>query len=144
MGLTTVANDARNARAKAMDAYNEMSTVTSKVSNIETQVIALKSLMGNIDAMKAELSKVSRGLGAEKPEGLTTADIQMLRARFKPAEVGETGELAKEKAEVLATEAQVTELHNKVEEVTAMVRLMKGMVESTSNKPVVEGWFERK
>ena len=149
LGLTTVANDARNAKAKALEAANEINTVTSKISNIETQVIAMKSLMGNINEMKSELARVYAGIREkEHGDGFTAADREMIRARLMKlpdgTETGLEGELAKEKAEVLATEAQVKDLQNKIEQATAMIKLMKGMVESTSNKPVVEGWFEKK
>ena len=144
LGLTTVATDARNARAKALEAYNEINTIKTQVTNIETQMNAIRSFAKSMDAMKAQLSKVSRGLGTEGTvAGFSAEDIRAMKERLKLPEFAETGELPEEEAKALATEEQMKELHNKVEEVNAMTKLMKGMIESTTDKPVVEGWFEK-
>jgi len=143
LGLTTVANDARNARAKALSAYNEISSIKAQVGNIESQMNAIKSLMNSMEAMKAQLAKVSKGVRAEQPvAGFSAEEMAMLKARIKMPDFAETAELTKEEVEVLATDEQIKDLNNKVEEVNAMIKIMKTMIESTANKPVVEGWFE--
>ena len=40
-------------------------------------------------------------------------------------------------------EEDVKGLNNRVEELTALVKLLSKTMETTNNKPVVEGWFEQ-
>jgi hypothetical protein len=40
-------------------------------------------------------------------------------------------------------EADMRNLSNRVEELTALVKVLTRMIETTNNKPIVEGWFEQ-
>ncbi|MFH1189715.1 MAG: hypothetical protein V1682_03410 [Candidatus Omnitrophota bacterium] len=42
-----------------------------------------------------------------------------------------------------AREADMKNLANRVEELTALVKVLTRMIETTNNKPIVEGWFEQ-
>jgi len=42
-----------------------------------------------------------------------------------------------------AKESDVKDLSNRLEELTALVSILSRMIETTTNKPIIEGWFEQ-
>ena len=42
-----------------------------------------------------------------------------------------------------AKQRDIKDVSNKVEQLTALTKIMTKLIENTSNKPVVEGWFEK-
>jgi len=133
LGLTTVATDARLAKTKALNAYNAVSDIKSQVDNIEGQVNALQKLISYVEGMRADLSSLSKRISEEPAEVAVLAE-----------ETLEAGEKVATEAELaaIATEEQMKDLNNKVEELTAMVRIMRELMEAETEEPVVEGWFE--
>ena len=129
LGLTTVATDARLAKTKALNAYNAVNDIKNQVDNIESQVSALQKLVSYVEGMKADLSSLSKRISEKQPEAIV------------PEAAEEKGTTEAELA-AIATEEQMKDLNNKVEELTAMVKIMSELMEAETEEPVVEGWFE--
>ncbi|MFH0763877.1 MAG: hypothetical protein V1927_02595 [Candidatus Omnitrophota bacterium] len=127
LALDTVATDSRNAKANALKAFTEINNIKTQVNDIQAQVKSVNKMVSSMEDIKADLRKVAAGL-TKQPSGAVV-----------PAEIIQPIPLDKEG---LAREAQVRDLNNKIEELTAMVKVMRNVVEDTSNKPVIEGWFE--
>jgi hypothetical protein len=81
--------------------------------------IAIKIAKGDVGAGTAAAAKAAgkEGLG---PKGVTSIM---------------TGDFARAN--------DIKEVSNKVEELTALTKIITKLIENTSNKPVVEGWFEK-
>jgi hypothetical protein len=160
MNLTTVSTDVKSARANAESAASEIKNITSTLSDLKTQGTALKDLSRQIEEMRANLSKASKNLGAVGTSsgggetvvsggttiiggqelagvGLSAEDGKNLKTLLKGAKELKKSEPAG------ASKEDVKDLNNRIEELTALVKVLGQIVGNTNNKPIVEGWFEQ-
>ena len=161
LNLTTVSTDVKNAKMNARNAFDEISKLSQNVGDIQAQSSRLKDLTNQLEDMKHNLRRVSTNLsastgisggggssttiiggatgeggGGETLPRTTAQDIATLRE--------DTAAMRKEmiSSRQVAKDADMKSLNNKVEEVTALVRVLSKTIESTNNQPIVEGWFE--
>jgi hypothetical protein len=155
--LTGVSSDARDAKQNAENVYNEIKSLTSGMSDLKAQATAVKQLSSQLEEMRSNLAKASKsltsaggsgggevvmasgggstGVGGEAGSGvgLNASNERELAAFLKDAKAKKSG----------ITESESKDLNNKIEELTALVKVLGQMVQNTNNKPIVEGWFEQ-
>ncbi len=162
LNLTTVSTDAKNARENAENIYSEIKNLTGSMGDVKTQSVALKQLLSQLDEMRANLAKASKSLAAVgassggggevtvsggtttivngsgvSGSGLNATDEKSLSALLKDAKgLKKSGALG-------VTEVEARDLNNKIEALTALVKVLGQMVQNTGNKPIIEGWFEQ-
>ena len=151
--LSTVSTDIREAKENAENVYNEMKNLTGGLSDFSAQVKAFRSLTSQLEEMRANLGKLSKGLvssgviGGEAGIGggtsIITAEGEGAAAAGLSAENQQ--ELLDVMKDVQATISQEdrVEVSNRVEELTALVKVLEQMVENKGNEPIIEGWFEQ-
>jgi len=162
LNLTTVATDAKNARMNAQNIYNEMENLKKAAGDAQAQASSFKELSRQLSEMQANLRKASQNLGAVSAisGGGTTGTTTIIGGSDIGAGTGGAGlsanaerDLGAIKRDMAALkkgagaptlkEEDVKGLNNRVEELTALVKLLSKTMETTNNKPVVEGWFEQ-
>ncbi|MDD5227137.1 MAG: hypothetical protein PHV97_08170, partial [Candidatus Omnitrophica bacterium] len=160
--LTSVSNDAREAKDNAENVYNEIKSLTSGMSDIKAQAAAVKQLSSQLDEMRANLTKASKSLLSASGTGgggeVTAVSGGSTTVIGGEAGAGGAGLNASNERELAAflreaklkkaatsgvTEAEAKDLNNRLSELTALVKVLGQMVENTNNKPIVEGWFEQ-
>jgi len=156
LSLATVSTDARNAKTNALKAYEEVHSIKTNIDNIQEQVSSLQKLVKYIDEMKKNIARISKGISETTPgviaaaaeaaapaaaPGVIIVDGEVVTEVTEPVEgeVIEEGEVAEE---VVTAEEQIKGLNNKVEELSALVKILTALIEEANDKPVVEGWFE--
>jgi len=160
LNLTTVATDAKNARMNAQNVYNEMENLKKAAGDAQAQASSLKELSRQLSEMQANLRKTSLSLGSVSAISGTTASTTTIigqTAGGSGTGAGLSGNAERDlgaikrdmaalkkgaKAPTLKEE-DIKSLNNRVEELTALVKLLSKTMEATNNKPVVEGWFEQ-
>jgi hypothetical protein len=155
LNLTSVSSDTRDAKENAENVYNELKTMTSGMADMKTQSATLRQLTSQLEEMRANLSKASKSLGAVGAGGEVT--ISGGGTNIITEEGGAGGGLsvtdqkdlisllkdAKGIKKATVAEAESKDLNNRIEELTALVKVLGQMVENTGNKPIIEGWFEQ-
>ncbi|MFH0986394.1 MAG: Ig-like domain-containing protein [Candidatus Omnitrophota bacterium] len=156
LNLTNVSSDARDAKENAENVYNEIKGITENIGDVKAQSAALKQLSSQLEEMRANLTKASKSLGAVGAGGEVT--VPGGGTSIITGEGGAAGGLSatdqKDLVSLLkdakglkknggVTEADAKDLNNRIEELTALVKVLGQMVENTNNKPIIEGWLEQ-
>jgi len=160
LDLTTVGTDARNAKSSAIKASETVNSMKSQVDDIKSQVSSLHEMLGHVEDIKSDMRNMTarlkeRGPGmVGAPAAGVTGEEATGRIRgiapgmIVPGEIstGVSGIITGEEGAVIptdiATDTQMKELNNKVEELSAMLKILTTVAEEKSEQPVVEGWFE--
>ena len=135
LNLSTVATDVKEARTNAYNAYTQINSIKSNFDSLQTQISALKNLTAYLDEMRANVAKMSQDINTStKGANKDVLDQQIL---------AKLATMADNTSAQTAEQTEIKNLNNKIEELSAMTKILKQLIESSNNKPVVEGWFEK-
>ncbi|MDD5137109.1 MAG: hypothetical protein PHN63_07180, partial [Candidatus Omnitrophica bacterium] len=166
LNLGDIGPDAKNARISAQKAVEDIAVVDEKVTDIQSKTKMMNDLSAQLQELQDSLSNMEKtqgGGGGTTVISSTTTTTQTGPTIITSGGGGEDTAPAKEekKAETvgaavpavpsapqmttrgLAKSRELRAVSNKVEELTALTKIVTKIIESNNNKPVVVGWFER-
>jgi len=75
LGLTTTANDARNAKTNASNAYSEVSGLRTQLESGVSQAQSIQKLLAHVEGLKTDLGKISSKLSVPSSGAITPGEV---------------------------------------------------------------------
>jgi len=146
LNLSSVATDASNARSSALKAAEDIASIKDQFADINTRMNSLREFTSQIEELKNSLRKIAQGTAAAGNAGQTGIALISTGGGSASEVAAQAKASSATSGNVLTTDParqrDLKEVNNKIEELTALTKVLTKLVDNTNNKPVVEGWFE--